>query len=584
MRLSGGGLALLAAAAANLALARTAEADTWYVSPTGTATSGCTARNNPCDLASAASGAVAGDTVVLMDGVYSTQLNVANAGTSSAWITFQADECATPIVQGPGVSPTDNNQDTGVGSTTGTYLRFVGIVSRGWSSGFSNGWTGTDTTSSNGHFEYDSCVADQNGRTGITFFSAQGIKVKNCIVAHNGTSTAQSWSSGVTLYEAQGGAGASWIEGNVSFENLDNQKHTDGSGFIIDEYSDGATFIDNVAFRNGGSCMRLTKSQGCKFINNTCYHDAQDAQDNSPANPSEVYFTGNANDTTTTTGVTFMNNVFVATGTGPGAAAVYNQPASGWSNNQLATGNVSFFTAPDGTNPDFTLSAGSGLAGKGAAGGSVPTGDIGLDPKCIVKRTPIAIGMMMTENWWQYSVDINYIKSIGGVAHCFHSKSRSGTPDIGAYANGAVATSAPGSCAPPPTSGEDSGASGGGSSGSGVGGSGSGYGSGSGSGSGAGSGSGSGSGAGAGASAGTGSGAGAGAGSGSGSGSGFGGDGGAGSGEDEGARPPPQTACSCRLTGGPSSLAWLVGVAAFGWILAARRRRSAAGAAGPRHL
>ena len=359
-----------------IASTRLAAAATWYVSPTGMGVPdggvpNCSSRATPCDLASAAAGAIAGDTVILMDGVYKTQLSVANSGTSSAWITFQADTCATPIIQGPGVSPTDTNQATGVGSATAGYVRFVGIVSTGWSTGFGNGWTGTDTTTSNGNFEYDDCVADFNGRTGITFFSAQGIKVKNCIVAHNGSSTAESWSSGVTLYEAQGGAGASTIEGNVSFENMDGQKHTDGSGFIIDEYSDGATFINNIAFRNGGSCLRLTKSMNCKFINNTCYHDAQDTADTGPSNPSEVYFTKDTNNSTTT-GTSFLNNVFVATGTGPGATAIYNQPTSGWANNQTATGSVSYFTAPDGTNPDFTLASSSALIGKGGAAAASP--------------------------------------------------------------------------------------------------------------------------------------------------------------------------------------------------------------------
>jgi MYXO-CTERM domain-containing protein len=445
-------LFLLSGFFAVLAWTGVASATTWYVSPTGTAVPdggvpSCSSRATPCDLPSAAAGAIAGDTVILMDGVYKTQLNVANSGTSSAWITFQADTCATPIIQGPGVSPTDTNQDTGVGSATASYVRFVGIVSTGWSTGFGNGWTGTDTTTSNGNFEYDDCIADFNGRTGITFFSAQGLKVNNCIVAHNGSSSAESWSSGVTLYEAQGGAGASTIEGNVSFENMDGQKHTDGSGFIIDEYSDGATFIDNIAFRNGGSCLRLTKSMNCKFINNSCYHDAQDTADTGPSNPSEVYFTKDTNNSTTT-GTSFMNNVFVATGTGPGATAIYNQPTSGWANNQTATGSVSYFTSPDGTNPDFTLASGSALIGKGGTGSGVPSNDIGFDPKCITKQTPTPPGTMAKGSWWQYSVDLTYIKSIGGVAGCFHAKTRSGTPDIGAYANGSVTKA--GTCTPPP--------------------------------------------------------------------------------------------------------------------------------------
>ncbi len=123
-----------------IALTRVASAATWYVSPTGTGVPdggvpNCSSRATPCDLPSAAAGAIAGDTVILMDGVYKTQLVVANSGTSSAWITFQADTCATPIIQGPGVGPTDTNQATGVGSSTSTYVRFVGIVSTGWSAG-----------------------------------------------------------------------------------------------------------------------------------------------------------------------------------------------------------------------------------------------------------------------------------------------------------------------------------------------------------------------------------------------------------------------------------------------------------------
>ena len=39
------------------------------------------------------------------------------------------------------------------------------------------------------------------------------------------------------------------------------------------------------------------------------------------------------------------------------------------------------------------------------------------------------------QSWWLYSIDYDYIKSIGGTAQCFHPKARSGSPDIGAYAH-----------------------------------------------------------------------------------------------------------------------------------------------------
>jgi len=425
-----------------LAWGASAHAATMYVSPTGTATSGCATRATPCSLASAAMTAVAGDTVVLMDGVYRERLVVANSGTASSWITFEADQCATPIIEGTGVGPTDDNQDTGVGSATATYVRFVGLVSRGWNTGFGNGWTGAGTTNSNGHWEIKNCIADGNGRTGFTFFSAQGIRIVNSISAHNGSSTAHSWSSGVTLYEA---GGTNSVEGTVSFENMDAERNTDGSGFIVDEHSNGATFINNLAFGNGGSCFRLTKSSGTRFINNTCYHDAQNSRATGPTNPGEIYFT----DAESRMSVSVLNNVFVATGTGPGANPVFGKPTSGYSNNIETTGAASFFTSPDGTNPTFTLAASaSTLIGRGTTGTGVPTNDIGFDPRCIVKRTPTLVGMIARGSWWQYSVDIDYIKGLGGVAKCFNPGTRSGTPDIGAYKSGSVTTSA-GMCVPP---------------------------------------------------------------------------------------------------------------------------------------
>jgi parallel beta-helix repeat protein len=452
---------------AGLAVAQPASATTLYVSPTGTATSGCTTRANPCSLASAAAAAMAGDTVILMDGVYMQQpLIPQNSGTASAWITFQADDCATPILEGPGVGPDVDSTDNAVGvySSTSEYVRFVGLVSRGWNEGFGNGWAGgTDSTAvSNGHWEIIDCAAYSNGRTGFTFFSASDFHLKNSISAHNGSSTVASWSSGVTLFEA---TGTLLIEGTVSFENTDQQKHTDGSGFIADEMSSNATFVNNIAFGNSGSCLRLTKSSGTKFVNNTCYRNSQfGSMATGPSNPGELYFT---NAGVTIQGVTFMNNVIVGTGQAPaGSTPVQNMPTSGWSNNVVTTGTPSFFTAPTGTNPSFVPASGDTmLTGKGGTGSAVPATDIGLDPKCIVKRTPIMVGQVARVSTWQYDVDIDYIKSIGGVAKCFNAKTRSGTPDVGAYRAGTVTTVTPGSCVAPTTG--TGGNGGGGSSGSG---------------------------------------------------------------------------------------------------------------------
>lgn len=416
-----------------------AQAADYYVSPDATATEGCT-HEAPCVLGAGVAAAVAGDTVILMDGVYHEQLYAENSGTADAWITFKADQCATPILEGEGDD--GDSQPTGAGSNAAEYLRFEGIVSRGWNAGFGNGWADEGETS-NGHFEFKHCIADANGRTGFTFYRADSIHIQNCISGHNGSSTLHSWSSGVTLL---GSTGTNLVEGSVSFENTEGQKHTDGNGFIVDEGANDATFLNNLAFGNGGSCLRLTKSSGTTFINNTCYHNAQDPAASGPNNPSELYFT-NADSTSTATGVNFMNNVLVNTGSGPGAQAVVGQPTSGWSNNVIKTGSVTMFTDPEGNNPDFTIAAGaSDLLGMGATGGAVPGSDIGFDPKCIKKGTPTTYGTYTNAAWWKYTIDYDYIKSLGGVAYCFNPKTRTGTPDIGSYANGAVTTQTPDTC------------------------------------------------------------------------------------------------------------------------------------------
>jgi parallel beta-helix repeat protein len=426
-----------------------ARAATLYVSPTGTLTTGCTTRATPCSLAAAASSAVAGDTVALMDGVYQESLYITNSGTASAPITFQADECATPIIEGPGAGPDDEmDQSGGVHSTTAEYVRFVGLVARGWNIGFGNGWAGgvESTEVSNGHWEIEYCISYSNGRTGFTFFSAEGFHLKNSISAHNGSSRTHSWSSGVTLFEA---TGTNVVEGNISFENTDAERRTDGSGFIVDEASNNALFVNNIAFGNSGSCLRLTDSSGTRFINNTCYRNSQfGSAATGPSNPSEIYFT---NAGVTVQGVTFMNNVIVGTGQAPaGSMPIVNQPSSGWTNNVVTTGMPSYFTAPTGTNPSFVPASGDmQLTAKGSSGNGVPTSDVGFDPKCIVKRTPVMVGQVASVSTWQFDIDVDYIKSIGGVAKCFNPAMRSGTPDVGAYRAGMVTTVTPGSCVPP---------------------------------------------------------------------------------------------------------------------------------------
>ena len=81
-----------------------------------------------------------------MDGIYQEPLYVVNSGTSDAWITFEADRCATPIIEGEGAGPDSDSQARGIGSDEAEFVRFRGLVSRGWNIGFGNGWAeGTES-------------------------------------------------------------------------------------------------------------------------------------------------------------------------------------------------------------------------------------------------------------------------------------------------------------------------------------------------------------------------------------------------------------------------------------------------------
>jgi hypothetical protein len=271
---------------------RAVQAADYYASPNGTGTT-C-AQTSRCSVATAAGKTNPGDTVHIADGTYNTSLLPNRSGSAGAWITYVADDGAVPVFQGSDA----DNQSTGVGSTSGTYIRFVGLVSQGWGSGFANGWTGGGTTNSNGNIQFINCIADEDWGNGIAFHSAQGVLIQQCIIAHTGFSTAHSWSSGVDVFGPQGPPSANIVQQNVAFENMDNQMHTDGSGFISDDNGTGVSFINNIGFRNGGSCIRLTitttTGTNAHIINNTCYGNGLDPAATGPSTPDEIFFSSPA--------------------------------------------------------------------------------------------------------------------------------------------------------------------------------------------------------------------------------------------------------------------------------------------------
>lgn len=406
---------------------------TYYASPTGSG-SNCT-ESAPCSLNTAAGKPRAGDIVCMRGGTYSNALSIPTnvAGTTSSKVTFSAYPGELPIVNGGIQIPGKNS----------TNLRFNGIATQGGESGFANPLA---PSGANGNLEFLNCIADFNTMNGIAFHGAAGLHISQCIIAHTGSSLTRSWSSGVDLWSAQGKPSDNIIERTVSFENVDMECHTDGNGFTVDVNTTGATFVNNIGFRNGGSCFRITGSSNTVMINNTCYDNGLDPQASvvppnngcvditipAPKYPGEYYF----NDTTTTLqGARLYNNLGVAGisrlgNSGSEKQLGVNRTPTSTGNNFTVDqgGTATFFTAPP---LDMTLieSAATNIIGKASAA-EAPKLDIGFDPRCIVKRTPQGSGV---QPWWQYSIDYDYIRSIGGVAYCFHPKTRTNPPDIGAY-------------------------------------------------------------------------------------------------------------------------------------------------------
>ena len=135
---------------------------------------------------------------------------------------ISAYPCELPIISLGGSGSVNIN---------GTYISFRGIATINGATGFGNKWTGGGTTNSNGNLEFINCSADMHSANGIAFRSAKGVHIKQSIVAHTGFSTSASWSSGVDLFGAQGTYKDNIVEQTIAFENMDNERHTDGSGF-----------------------------------------------------------------------------------------------------------------------------------------------------------------------------------------------------------------------------------------------------------------------------------------------------------------------------------------------------------------
>jgi len=366
-----------------------------------------------------------GDTVWIRGGVYpadnwNNQLNFRFSGTEVAPITFRAYPGELPILDGTELRDVGASGVEIVDPATApvSHIRIIGLVARNWgTSGFSNGWPENTPNLASSDIQFINCIADNNGVNGFSFAGASNLRMEGCISAHNGA-LLPSWSSGVSIF---GGTGEIIIDGNVAFENIDiSDNRTDGSGFILDEQTTHGYVVNNIAFRNGGSCLRVTLSSNITLMNNTCISNGQD-QNVSFNN--EIYLSEQQSGQS----ASIYNNVGIPGRGNPIEGLGYTQFFSGQEGDNLWLNNGASFVSATGL-LDFHLAANANTLIDQGTAQYAPGTDIGFDPRCIRQETGLPY-------WWQYGIDYAYIESVGGVAGCFHRGVRpAGTAiDIGAY-------------------------------------------------------------------------------------------------------------------------------------------------------
>lgn len=414
-----------------LLVAPAASAATYYVAPDGDPTSDASSRDAPGEFLEVIERLEPGDEVVLMDGVYPYQETtmLSRSGEPGAPITFRADEGAVPVFRGRGVEP-----DMGAIAAANDigHLVFEGLWFEEWGSGgieldwYQRGCH--DIT-----IRY--CVADSNGRNGFAPYNAHNVTLEYNIASRNGYRP-DSWSSNFNLWANKGEV---VVRGNVSFHGVDTSSHqTDGNGYILDLTLDEAQalFENNIGFANGGACIAITDSGNATLIGNTCFNNAKaierlDEFGFVDTCRGEVDGVDVAERGWTFSGLSFRNNVLVPSQEGkPGfrTSSGCSTPQFTEQDNLITYDPHVFF---DAEAADFRPRPSSPLVDRVEPEGAHGS-DIGFDPNCIKLETDPA---KRRYPWWTHAPDLDYIRSIGGIRHCFAPRSRphGARQDLGAY-------------------------------------------------------------------------------------------------------------------------------------------------------
>ncbi len=254
----------------------------YYISPTGSDSSGVGTSANPwATLTRAFTGMAGGDTLIIRNGTYIGTLNAISRnnhppyGTSSAWTIVKAEYDGGAIFDGQRNLSMFNIDYSG--TSTNMYIQFEGILWKDGTSGVgisygnyskflrcgnSDGSQGNSASFGAGRSNYilfENCYAYGSGRYKFLIFNSRNCIIRNCVARSDRINASGEPMGGYAIY----GAINTEVQNSILIDSNNSQGYL-GSGEFIGSFGNpvsGAAeiFNTNVTFRN---CIAVNSHLG----------------------------------------------------------------------------------------------------------------------------------------------------------------------------------------------------------------------------------------------------------------------------------------------------------------------------------
>jgi len=297
--------------------------NTFYVSPGGDeSTDGQTAENPWQDLQASIDRLGPGQTLYLMDGVYSGQYSdapahwiVRKSGEPGAWIRVQAAPGHTPILH--------PDQGHGLEVRNANYVEVGGLTVVGQNCGGTNDYGWGMVIRESHHVRLIGNDISDMPVGGISAVESSKFEIIGNTTHHN-SFWGPEQGSGISVWHPRSHSREPFedgyhirIVGNTSYANEnkvysrwapDRKIMSDGNGIIMDlgqhfGFTHKTLIANNIAFNNGGRGVNVTKSDNVDVVNNTTYHNGRTPTLSTPG--TELSATNSKN-------VKFYNNLSVS--------------------------------------------------------------------------------------------------------------------------------------------------------------------------------------------------------------------------------------------------------------------------------